>query len=216
MAKTIIDFDYNANYSFRKRGNTQRLARERRKMAKRLNQRLRTIEKKGVEKSSSAYEFAKMETGRSRPRYSESESVYERMNASDLYGEMIKMQRKLESETSTLSGLKKVENKRLTSAVDSIKRKTGVDISKKDLRDFVNNGGYQLLNDVGYDSEQVIIDYVKFSKAGDGNLTPKQFVKAYNDYKKKTKQVDYAEIKKSLVRKSEQKRKQAERRTNKK
>lgn len=181
--------------------NVNELAKMARLHNKRLNQRFRELEKKGLTKESYAYQRAVIETGRERPRYTEAVSKLSKMDLDTLYKEAIDVAVKLDSDTTSLKGLYEIRNKKLQSTVDTLQG-YGIDIEKNDLIDFFANNGGMLLNSKYLDSLQILDDFVEFSK--NGNVSVDEFVKTYKWYNSRAKNnpVDYGKVRKNLIRKS--------------
>lgn len=152
------------------------------KMAKRLNQRFRTLEnqtEKGTKDT--AYRYAQKELTSDRPRYSESSSFLQKMDANELYRLANRINAKLMSQTSTLSGLKQVNKKRLEGSIKALEKLISPDQKLKidpELFDqFLKRGGGEILNSRYTNSSQIVEDFVRVTQSG--NVSVDEFIREY-------------------------------------
>lgn len=155
------------------------------KMAKRLNQRFRTLEKQTKSGTKdTAYRYAQKELESDRPRYSESASYLEKMNANSLYRLANRINQKLMSETSTISGLRNVYDNRVSSSIEKLESIINVNSDKKVKIDkdlftkFLENGGGEILNSRYTNSDQIVEDFTRSVQSG--NVSVDEFIREYN------------------------------------
>lgn len=179
---------------------------------KRLNQRFRRLEQSGKADSSTAYYFATRELGIEKPRYKENVSGYRNWQINDLYDTILDIQQKLQADT-TKAVLAQYESNRIDAAVDKIERvvnsqrfsglknkqKLLDNLSAEKFKDFVNNGGSELLNTKELDSWQIIEDFLRFTQ-GNTTIGVERFVNAYVEYHEKHASYDVEGINKRLKR----------------
>lgn len=174
------------------------------KMARQLNQRFYRLEKKGIGLNDTAYRYAKSELGKMKPRYSTSKSVLAKMDQAELVEYLLQMNQKLMSETSTIPGLQKVYDKRISGAVEALNESVKGGIDEESFNAFLEIGGHKLLNNRYLDSTQIIEDFVQYTK--DGNVSAKEFVREYKRFKN-AETFDYGKFKRNLKRLDNRKRK---------
>lgn len=175
------------------------LAKEIRKLTKRVNQRYRELEKKGLNSDSYSYKVSQGETGRVMPRYTESQNVLERMSIAELFELGLQVNAKIYSSSSRVKGVREIQDKRITKAVESLSKSLGKEIDKQTFKDFIEKGGSELLNNKFLDSEQVVDDFLEYTKSG--NVSIKEFIREFTRYRKQMsekKRIDYAKIKRNL------------------
>lgn len=163
-----------------KNGNLNELIQIVKKQAHQINQRFYRMEKRGRGMSESAYVFAKRETGKEKPRYTESERKLRDMGIADLYKMAIDINVKIVSPTSTATGLKYLEDKRLSGAVKQLNR-YDINIDESQLKEFLDSGGAEFLNSKYLSSDQLLEDYEKY--VVNGNVTMKQFMRELKRYR---------------------------------
>ena len=171
-------------------------------MSKQTNQRFYRLEKKGMAKSSYGYQRAQDETGRKKPRYTESKAKLSKMDAEDLYRLAIDLNAKIASDTTTVTGLIEIENKRLFSRTQALESR-GLSLTESELKEFLDGGGSDFLNNKYLDSTQVIDDFIEATK--NGNMTVEQFI---NEYTKGQKRIiksgaqpfDYGKANRNLLK----------------
>lgn len=167
------------------------------KMSKQLNQRFYRMEKAGVGLNETAYRYAQQETGKDRPRYSTSKSMIATMPEDLLYEFALDLNKKLLSDTSTIGGVRELVEKRLDRAVSALDR-VGVDISKDDLRKFIDAGGSDFLNDKKtLSSDQLLMDYKKF--VVDGKVSMREFMDSIRNYQTSTSH-DYGAVSRGFAK----------------
>lgn len=148
--------------------------------AKILNQKIRRLEKKGNPTYSYGYRVLQVDTGKEKPRYSESASKYEKYEKSELINEYYYLQ---DMQTSNQLSIRYIEKKR-QKGIEKLQEKLAdknIQASKKELSDFFENGGAELFEI--FDSEQVLEDYEEHVK--DGGKAD-EFIQGFKDYRTKT------------------------------
>lgn len=177
--------------------NTDKMAKEISRMAKQVNQRLYRLEKKGLQKDSYGYQRASLETGKEKPRYSVSENVLSNMGFQKLYELGLQLNVKIYSKTTTIRGVKEVQEERITKSIDVLESRTGLSIERKTFEEFLKSGGGELLNNRYLDSTQIIEDFYNTTK--DTKVTVKEFIREFTRFKNiKSQRVDYGRIKRNL------------------
>lgn len=176
--------------------NKKELAKEVKQMAKQINQRFYRLEKQDLQNDSYAYQLSKKETGKTKPRYSESLNKLEDKPLDTLYQESMDIFSKLFSKTSKIRGVKETQEKRITKAMESLEFSTGVKIDKNDFKQFLELGGGEFLNSKYLDSTQIIEDFVDATK--EGNISIKEFLREFKRFKKIQKRT-YPKIKRNLT-----------------
>lgn len=176
--------------------NKKELAKEVKQMAKQINQRFYRLEKQDLQNDSYAYQLSKKETGKSKPRYSESLNKLEDKPLDTLYQESMDIFSKLFSKTSKIRGVKETQEKRINKAMESLEYSAGIKIDKNDFKQFLELGGGEFLNSKYLDSTQIIEDFVESTK--DGNISIKEFLREFKRFKKIQKRT-YPRIKKNLT-----------------
>lgn len=161
-------------------GNINELINIVQKQAHQINQRFYRLEKRGIGTGESAYVYAQRETGKEKPRYTESRNKLRAMGIADLYKLAININVKIVSPTSTVTGLQHLEDKRLSGAVKQLNR-YDININETQLKEFLDAGGYEFLNSKYLSSDQILEDYEKY--VVNGSVTMKQFIRELNRYK---------------------------------
>lgn len=174
------DFEYIRKYV--KKNDLRGLAREVQKKAKQINQRLYRIEKAGLSKSSYAYRRTIEEE--TKPRYTTSINKLNKMSRQELVQQAYNIQSKLSSTTSTIRGTKDLNERRIFKSLDALRKEIGrtrddIEIDEQDFKNFLEQGGGEILNNKFYDSTQVIEDWQDNIKKG---ISTEQFVNSYNEY----------------------------------
>lgn len=135
-------------------GDKEALAKEVRLMNKRLNERFRQIERKikNPEKTT-AYMYAQRELGTEKPRYTESMKKIMEMDINTLYESALGVSRKLGSKSSSLTGLKYINENRIQGSIEGIKKNLGIDIEDSDdFRRFLEENVNEMVdNNIGSD-----------------------------------------------------------------
>lgn len=172
--------------------------------AKRINQRFVRMERSGLGINESAYFFAQKELGKEKPRYKETKGYYSRLTDVELKEELLSMEKKLESGTTTKRGLEKVYDNRLTGATEELKKTTGKKISKEQFRNFLNAGGGEVLNAKRrgrklFDSTQIIEDWQRMTQESrKERLSDSEVVQVFKDFMKKDK-IIWSDVRKKLT-----------------
>ena len=164
MAKRIEKFEQkqrakqeertNRIIEMKRKGDKEALAREVRLMNKRLNERFRQIERKNKNpEKTTAYMYAQRELGTEKPRYTESMNKIMEMDINTLYESALGVSRKLGSKSTSLLGLKYINENRVQGAIEGIKTKLGIDIEdSKDFRRFLEENVNEMVdNNIGSD-----------------------------------------------------------------
>lgn len=169
------------------------------KMSKQVNQRFYRIEKKGLSNDSYGYERAQLETGKEKPRYSTSYNVLNEYPLQTLYEMGLQINMKIYSDTTTIQGIKGIQEKRIDEAVKVLNDKKGIIIGRKEFLNFIENGAGEFLNNKYLSSTQIIEDFVDITK--DGNVSIKEFLREFKRYRKQLaskKRPDYTNIQRNL------------------
>lgn len=174
-------------------------------LSKQINQRFYRLEKQGVGLNESAYRYAQMETGKSKPRYSTSRSVLEDVSTEELYEHLLNLNQKLVSQTSTVSGVKNLVDRRIEASASSLEERIGQKIDREKYKEFLEKGGGELLNHLNLESTQIIEDWVTFGQLG--NVSVKEFMKAFTSFNEKER-IDYGKVTRDLKRLTRYKKKQ--------
>lgn len=174
------DFEYIREYV--KNNDLKGLARTVQKKAKQINQRLYRIEKQGLSKSSYAYRRTIEEEDK--PRYTTSLNKLNKMTRQELVQQAYNIQSKLSSHTSTIRGIKALNEKRISLSLEALrneinKTREDIEINEDDFKKFLEQGGGEILNNKFYDSTQVIEDWQDNIKKG---ISTDQFISSYNEY----------------------------------
>lgn len=164
MAKRIEKFEQkqrekqeertNRIIELKKAGDKEALAREVRLMNKRLNERFRQIERKNKHpEKTTGYMYAQRELGTEKPRYTESMNKIMGMDINTLYESALGVSRKLGSKSTSLSGLKYINENRVQGAIEGIKKNLGIDIEdSKEFRRFLEENVNEMVdNNIGSD-----------------------------------------------------------------
>lgn len=175
-----------------------------------LNQRLYRIEKKySNPKLSTSYFYAQNETGKQKPRYPTNINKLSNMSNDDLEDMLLKVDRKINSKTSSLKGLDEINEKRINESLNSVNNWIGKNalgsngIERNEWIDFLDNYGGELLNSL--DSEQIIEDYNDFVNSG--NVSQEHFLETFKKYRSQNDKnpnkgnrisVDYGKVKREL------------------
>lgn len=130
------------------------LAKELRKMNKRINERFRQIERRdGHPENTTAYRYAMQELGHIKPRYTESLNKLLSQDINTLFKSSMDISRKLGSKSASLRGLNMITENRVSGAIEGIKTKLGIDIEDtKEFRTFLEENVNEMIdNDIGSD-----------------------------------------------------------------
>lgn len=172
-------------------------------MGKQVNQRFYRLEKAGIGEKESAYRYAQIETGKEKPRYTISRNVLENMTDVELYDQLLDLNAKVRSKSSTISGIEELIENRLERAREEIKERLDIDIDRDKFDEFLRHGGGELLNRKQIDSDQIIEDFDKY--VINGNISINEFVDTLNSYSEKQGS-DYGSVIRNLNRLSRKKR----------
>lgn len=163
-----------------KAGRTDLLAETVQKMAKQVNQRFYRLEKAGVGLGENAYRYAQRETGKDKPRYTESINKLKQMPRQELYELALQINKKLVTPSSTIGGACALYDKRLEFASNKLESK-GISVSEEHLKAFIDAGGSEFLNNAErFSSEQIMIDYEEFVL--NGKVSMDQFVRGLKQF----------------------------------
>lgn len=135
-------------------GDKEALAREVRLMNKRVNERFRQIEKKyDHPEKTTGYMYAQRELGMDKPRYTESLNKIMQEDIDRLYENALGVSRKLGSKSTSLLGLKYIDENRVQGALDGIKKNLGIDIEDStEFRRFLEENVNEMIdNNIGSD-----------------------------------------------------------------
>lgn len=163
-----------------KAGRTDLLAETVQKMAKQVNQRFYRLEKAGVGLGENAYRYAQKETGKEKPRYTESINKLKQMPRQELYELALQINKKLVTPSSTIGGTRALYDKRLEFSSNKLESK-GISLSDEQLKAFIDAGGAEFLNNAErFSSEQIMIDYEEFVL--NGKVSMDQFVRGLKQF----------------------------------
>lgn len=168
-----------------KAGRKDLLAETVQKMAKQVNQRFYRLEKAGVGLGENAYRYAQKETGKEKPRYTESINKLKQMPRQELYELALQINKKLVTPSSTIGGTRMLYEKRLKASSAAIEQRFGVSISKDQLLQFIDAGGDRFLNDSHrFSSGQILKDYEQYVL--NGKVSTEKFIEQLQSYQEKT------------------------------
>lgn len=177
-------------------GDKESLAREVRLMNKRLNERFRQIERrnKNPEKTT-AYMYAQRELGTEKPRYTESMNKIMEMDINTLYESALGVSRKLGSKSTSLSGLKYINENRVQGAIEGIKKNLGIDIEDtKEFRRFLEENVNEMVdNNIGSD-----VIFELFSMAMHKERGIETLDEMWKEYSQRGERIDTIALKKWL------------------
>lgn len=195
--------NYERLYDLRRLRSVTEMAKEIARMSRQLNQRFYRLEKAGVGLNETAYRYAQNETGKDKPRYTTSVNKLSKMNLNDLYRLGLELNKKIVSDTSSIKGLKRVEDRRINESVKALKNTLGVkDIDEEKFKEFLMAGGSELMNSKYMDSNQVIDDWLVLTQ--NGNISTKEFIREFKRFKKVTK-TTYSRLQKNWFRANQRK-----------
>lgn len=184
---------------YKEQGNKRALAKEIRRMSKALNQRFRELEKRGLQGDSYAYKYARSETGKDKPRYTESMNVLMNYDLNTLFEQGLQVNVKMYSSSSSIPVVRATKEKKLTKAIQTLQDEIGEEIDYNDFENFLKLGGGELMNYKYLDSTQVVEDFIEFTKSG--NISTKEFIREFKRYKKRMNKglsVDIGKIRRNL------------------
>lgn len=174
-------------------GDKEALAKEVRLMNKRLNERFRQIEKKNKHpEKTTGYMYAQRELGREKPRYTESVKKLMEEDINTLYEQALGVSRKLGSKSTSLSGLKYINENRVQGAIEGIKKNLGIDIEdSKEFRRFLDENVNEMVdNNIGSD-----VIFEMFSMAMHKEKGIETLDKLWKEYQSRGERIDTIEMK---------------------
>lgn len=177
-------------------GDKEALAREVRLMNKRLNERFRQIEKKNKHpEKTTGYMYAQRELGMDKPRYTESLKKIMQEDIDRLYENALGVSRKLGSKSTSLLGLKYINENRVQGALDGIKENLGIEIEDStEFRRFLEENVNEMIdNNIGSD-----VIFEMFSMAMHKEKGIETLDKMYKEYVSRGERVDTIAMKKWL------------------
>ena len=177
-------------------GDKEALAREVRLMNKRLNERFRQIERRNYDpEKTTAYMYAQRELGSEKPRYTESMNKIMEMDINTLYESALGVSRKLGSKSTSLLGLKYINENRVKGAIEGIKKNLGIDIEDtKEFRRFLEENVNEMVdNDIGSD-----VIFELFSMAFHKEKGIETLDKMWKEYSQRGERIDTIAMKKWL------------------
>lgn len=178
-----------------KSGRKDLLAKTVQKMAKQVNQRFYRLEKAGIGLGENAYRYAQKETGKDKPRYTESLHKLNGMSRHDLYELALQINKKLVTPTSTIGGTRALYEKRLELASKKLASED-VTVTEEQLKAFIDAGGDEFLNNAKrFSSSQIMIDYEEFVL--NGKVTMDQFVRGLKQFQDITS-MKYSDVQKAF------------------
>lgn len=174
-------------------GDKEALAREVRLMNKRLNERFRQIEKRNKHpEKTTGYMYAQRELGSERPRYTESMKKIMEEDINTLYEQALGVSRKLGSKSTSLSGLKYINENRVQGAIEGIKKNLGIDIEdSSEFRRFLEENVNEMIdNNIGSD-----VIFEMFSMAMHKEKGIETLDKLWKEYQSRGERIDTIEMK---------------------
>lgn len=174
-------------------GDMEALAKEVRLMNKRLNERFRQIEKKNKHpEKTTGYMYAQRELGSEKPRYTESVKKLMEEDINTLYEQALGVSRKLGSKSTSLSGLKYINENRVQGAIEGIKKNLGIDIEdSKEFRRFLEENVNEMVdNNIGSD-----VIFEMFSMAIHKERGLETLDKLWKEYQSRGERIDTIEMK---------------------
>lgn len=203
MAKRIQKFEEkqrvkqeertNRIIEMKRAGDKEALAREVRLMNKRLNERFRQIERKNKHpEKTTGYMYAQRELGSENPRYTESLKKIMEEDINTLYEQALGVSRKLGSKSTSLLGLKYINENRVQGAIEGIKKNLGIDIEdSKEFRRFLEENVNEMIdNNIGSD-----VIFEVFSMAMHKEKGIETLDKVWKEYQSRGERIDTIEMK---------------------
>ena len=178
------------------KGDKLGLAKELRKMNKRINERFRQIERReGHPENTTAYRYAMQETGQVKPRYTESLNKLLSQDINTLFKSSMDISRKLGSKSASLRGLNMITENRVSGAIEGIKTQLGIDIEDtKEFRRFLEENVNEMIdNDIGSD-----VIFELFSMAMHKEKGIETLDKMWKAYSQRGERIDTIAMKKWL------------------
>ena len=174
-------------------GDKEALAKEVRLMNKRVNERFRQIERKTKHpEKTTGYMYAQRELGSEKPRYTESLNKIMEEDINSLYEQALGVSRKLGSKSTSLSGLKYINEKRVQGSIEGIKKNLGIDIEdSKEFRRFLEENVNEMVdNNIGSD-----VIFEMFSMAMHKEKGIETLEKIWKEYQSRGERIDTIEMK---------------------
>lgn len=203
MAKRIEKFEQkqrakqeertNRIIELKRAGDKEALAREVRLMNKRINERFRQIERKNKHpEKTTGYMYAQRELGSEKPRYTESVKKLMEEDINTLYEQALGVSRKLGSKSTSLLGLKYINENRVQGAIEGIKKNLGIDIEDSaEFRRFLEENVNEMVdNNIGSD-----VIFEMFSMAMHREKGIETLDKMWKDYQSRGERIDTIEMK---------------------
>lgn len=203
MAKRIQKFEEkqrvkqqertNRIIEMKRAGDKEALAREVRLMNKRLNERFRQIERKNKHpEKTTGYMYAQRELGSEKPRYTESVKKLMEEDINTLYEKALGVSRKLGSKSTSLLGLKYINENRVQGAIEGIKTNLGIDIEDSaEFRRFLEENVNEMVdNNIGSD-----VIFEMFSMAMHKEKGIETLDKMWKEYQSRGERIDTIEMK---------------------
>lgn len=203
MAKRIEKFEQkqrakqeertNRIIEMKRASDKEALAKEVRLMNKRINERFRQIEKKNKHpEKTTGYMYAQRELGSEKPRYTESVKKLMEEDINTLYEQALGVSRKLGSKSTSLSGLKYINENRVQGAIEGIKTNLGIDIEdSKEFRRFLEENVNEMIdNNIGSD-----VIFEMFSMAMHKEKGLETLDKMWKEYQSRGERIDTIEMK---------------------
>ena len=203
MAKRIEKFEQkqrakqeertNRIIEMKRAGDKEALAKEVRLMNKRLNERFRQIERKNKHpEKTTGYMYAQRELGSEKPRYTESVKKLMEEDINTLYEQALGVSRKLGSKSTSLSGLKYINENRVQGAIEGIKKNLGIDIEdSSEFRRFLEENVNEMIdNNIGSD-----VIFEMFSMAMHKEKGIETLDKMWEEYQSRGERIDTIEMK---------------------
>lgn len=178
------------------RGDKLGLAKELRKMNKRINERFRQIERRdGHPENTTAYRYAMQELGHIKPRYTESLNKLLSQDINTLFKSSMDISRKLGSKSASLRGINMITENRVSGAIEGIKTQLGIEIEDtKDFRRFLEENVNEMIdNDIGSD-----VIFEMFSMAMKKERGIETLDKMWKAYSQRGERIDTIAMKKWL------------------
>ena len=203
MAKRIEKFEQkqrskqeertNRIIEMKRAGDKEALAKEVRLMNKRLNERFRQIERKNKHpEKTTGYMYAQRELGSEKPRYTESVKKLMEEDINTLYEQALGVSRKLGSKSTSLSGLKYINENRVQGAIEGIKKNLGIEIEdSNEFRRFLEENVNEMVdNNIGSD-----VIFEMFSMAMHKERGIETLDKMWKEYQSRGERIDTIEMK---------------------
>ena len=203
MAKRIEKFEQkqrakqeertNRIIEMKRAGDKEALAREVRLMNKRINERFRQIERKNKHpEKTTGYMYAQRELGSEKPRYTESVKKLMEEDINTLYEQALGVSRKLGSKSTSLLGLKYINENRVKGAIYGIKKNLGIDIEDSaDFRRFLEENVNEMIdNNIGSDVIFELFSMAMHKEKGNETLD-----KMWKEYVSRGERIDTIEMK---------------------